>query len=134
ALPEERERLRRTVLSDTDASGVGVAFEMSGSYSAYRDAFDLLRMGGTLVLLGIPDGEMKLDFARDVIFKGLTIRGVIGRRLFETWETMRSMLTTGLAQVFLESGFITAEFPPEEFDAAMALIGRGEAFKGILKP
>jgi threonine 3-dehydrogenase len=134
ALPEERERLRRSVLSDTDGSGVGVAFEMSGSYSAYRDAFDMLRMGGTLVLLGIPDGEMKLDFARDVIFKGLTIRGVIGRRLFETWETMRSMLTTGLAQVFLESGFITAEFPLEKFDDAMALIGRGEAFKVILKP
>lgn len=134
ALPAERERLRRTVLSDTDGSGVGAAFEMSGSYSAYRDAFDLLRMGGTLVLLGIPDGEMKLDFARDVIFKGLTIRGIIGRRLFETWETMRSILTTGLAQVFLDSGFITAEFPLEKFDDAMALIGRGEAFKVILKP
>jgi len=134
ALPEERDRLRRTILSDTDGSGVGVAFEMSGSYSAYRDAFDLLRMGGTLVLLGIPDGEMKVDFAHDVIFKGLTIRGVIGRRLFETWETMRSMLTSGLAQVFLDSGFITAEFPLEKFDEAMALIGRGEAFKVILKP
>ena len=134
ALPEERDRLRRTILSDTDGSGAGVAFEMSGSYSAYRDAFDLLRMGGTLVLLGIPDGEMKMDFAHDVIFKGLTIRGVIGRRLFETWETMRSMLTSGLAQVFLESGFITGEFPLEKFDDAMALIGRGEAFKVILKP
>ncbi|HEY2381178.1 MAG TPA: alcohol dehydrogenase catalytic domain-containing protein [Terriglobia bacterium] len=134
ALPAERERMRRTILSETDGSGVGVAFEMSGSYNAYRDAFDLLRMGGTLVCLGIPDGEMKVDFAHDVIFKGLTIHGVIGRRLFETWETMRSMLKSGLAQVFLDSGFITAEFPLEKFDDAMALIGRGEAFKVILKP
>ncbi|PYS01747.1 MAG: hypothetical protein DMG16_11725 [Acidobacteria bacterium] len=134
ALPEERDRMRQTILSDTDGSGVGVAFEMSGSYSAYRDAFDLLRMGGTLVLLGIPDGEMKLDFAHDVIFKGLTIHGIIGRRLFETWETMRSMLTSGLAQVFMNSGFITAEMPLDKFDDAMALIGRGEAFKVILKP
>jgi threonine 3-dehydrogenase len=134
ALPEERERMRKTILSETDGSGVGVAFEMSGSYNAYRDAFDLLRMGGTLVLLGIPDGEMKMDFAHDVIFKGLTIRGIIGRRLFETWETMRSMLKSGLAQVFLESGFITAELPLEKFDDAMALIGRGDAFKVILKP
>ena len=126
--------MRQTILSDTDGSGVGVAFEMSGSYSAYRDAFDLLRMGGTLVLLGIPDGEMKLDFAHDVIFKGLTIHGIIGRRLFETWETMRSMLTSGLAQVFMNSGFITAEMPLDKFDDAMALIGRGEAFKVILKP
>ena len=91
-------------------------------------------MGGTLVLLGIPDGEMKLDFAHDVIFKGLTIHGIIGRRLFETWETMRSMLTSGLAQVFMNSGFITAEMPLDKFDDAMALIGRGEAFKVILKP
>lgn len=134
SLPAERERMRRTILSETDGSGVGVAFEMSGSYNAYRDAFDLLRMGGTLVCLGIPDGEMKVDFAHDVIFKGLTIHGVIGRRLFETWETMRSMLKSGLAQVFLDSGFITAEFPLEKFDDAMAVIGRGEAFKVILRP
>jgi threonine 3-dehydrogenase len=134
AVPAERERMRRTILSETDGSGVGVAFEMSGSYSAYQNAFEMLRMGGTLVLLGIPDGEMKVNFARDVIFKGLTIHGVIGRRVFETWETMRSMLKSGLAQVFLDSGFITAEFPLDKFDDAMALIARGEAFKVILKP
>src|SRR2546426_12825977 len=63
-----------------------------------------------------------------------SICGIIGRRLFETWETMRSMLKSGLAQVFMNSGFITAEMPLEKFDDAMALIGRGEAFKVILKP
>ena len=47
---------------------------------------------------------------------------------------MRSMLTSGLAQVFMNSGFITAEMPLDKFDDAMALIGRGEAFKVILKP
>ena len=50
----------------------------------YFDAFELLRMGGEFVLLGIPEGEAKMDFARDVIFRGLTIRGVIGRRVFAT--------------------------------------------------
>jgi threonine 3-dehydrogenase len=132
ALPEERERLQKTVLRETDGSGVDVALEMSGSYSAYRDAFQLLRMGGTFVLLGIPEGEMKLDFARDVIFKGLTIHGVIGRRVFETWETMRNMLSTGLAEILVKSGFIT-ELPFEQYDTAMSAMVSGDAFKVILK-
>lgn len=134
ALPEERERMRKRVFEETEGTGVDVAMEMSGSYYAYRDAFDLIRMGGTFVLLGIPEGEMKLDFAHDVIFKGLTIKGVIGRRVFETWETMRSILEAGLAQVFVESGFITTELPLEQYDAGMSALTRGDAYKVILKP
>ena len=134
ALPDERERMRKMAFQDTDGSGVDVALEMSGSYQAYRDAFDLLRMGGTFVLLGIPEGEAKVDFSRDVIFKGLTIRGVIGRRVFETWEIMRSMLKAGLADVLVQSGFITAELPLEQYETGMSAIAHGDAFKVILKP
>jgi threonine 3-dehydrogenase len=111
-----------------------VALEMSGSYSAYRDAFDTLRMGGEFVLLGLPEGEAKMDFARDVIFRGLTIRGVIGRRVFETWEIMRNMLSAGLAKEFLDSGFVSLELPLERYEEGFAALARGEALKVILKP
>ncbi len=134
ALPGEREKMQRIVEQETDGTGVDVALEMSGSYSAYRDAFDLLRMGGAFILLGLPSGEMKMDFAHDVIFKGLTIRGVIGRRVFETWEIMRNMLSTGLAQTFLESGFINTELPMEQFESGISAISHGDAVKVILKP
>jgi threonine 3-dehydrogenase len=134
ALPEERERMKKRVMEDTNGTGVDVALEMSGSYSAYRDAFELLRMGGTFVLLGIPEGEVKMDFARDVIFRGLTIRGVIGRRVFETWEVMRNMLSAGLAKEMLESGFVSKELPLEQFEEGFAALARGEALKVILKP
>jgi threonine 3-dehydrogenase len=134
ALPEERERMKKRVMEDTNGTGADVALEMSGSYSAYRDAFDLLRMGGEFVLLGIPEGEVKMDFARDVIFRGLTIRGVIGRRVFQTWEVMRNMLSAGLAKEFLDSGFVSRELPLEQYDEGFAALARGEALKVILKP
>ncbi len=134
ALPEERDRMKKRIMEETNGTGVDVALEMSGSYSAYRDAFDLLRMGGTFVLLGIPEGEIKMDFARDVIFRGLTIRGVIGRRVFDTWEVMRNMLSAGLAQELLDCGFVSPELKLEEFEEGFAALARGEALKVILKP
>ena len=67
-----RPRHLAVFMADTGGAGLDVAMEMSGSYAAYRDAFDLLRMGGTFVLLGIPEGEVKLDFAKDVIFRGIS--------------------------------------------------------------
>jgi threonine 3-dehydrogenase len=134
ALPEERDRMKRRIMEDTNGTGVDVALEMSGSYSAYRDAFELLRMGGKFVLLGLPEGEMKMDFARDVIFRGLTVHGVIGRRVFETWEVMRNILTAGLGKDFLDSGFVSRELPLEQFEEGFAALARGEALKVILKP
>jgi threonine 3-dehydrogenase len=134
ALPEERTRMKKVIGEDTNGTGVDVALEMSGSYSAYHDAFELLRMGGRFVLLGIPEGEVKLDFAHDVIFRGITIQGVIGRRVFETWETMRNILSTGLAKEFLDSGFVSCELPLEQYEEGFAALARGDAFKVILKP
>ncbi len=133
-LAGERERMKRRIMEETNGTGVDVALEMSGSYSAYRDAFDFIRMGGAFVLLGIPEGEVKIDFARDVIFRGLSIRAVIGRRVFETWEVMRNILSAGLAHEFLDSGFVSHELPLERYEEGFAALARGEALKVILKP
>jgi len=121
-------------MEQTDQTGVDAVFEMSGSYRAYQDAFKVIRMGGTFSLLGLPTGTMPVDFAKDVIFKGITIKGIIGRRVFETWEQMEKILKSGLAKKFLKTGFITHQFPLERYEEAFEVIRRGDAFKVLLKP
>ena len=130
----ERERFHSVIMEETDKSGVDAVFEMSGNYKAYEDAFKAVRMGGTFSLLGLPTGTMPIDFAGDVIFKGVTIKGIIGRRVFETWSQMEKILKAGLAKKFLKTGFITHQFALERFEDAFEAIRRGDAFKVLLKP
>lgn len=134
ALAEDRDRFHDTVMQATDSVGADAAFEMSGSYHAYEDAFRTLRMGGTFSLLGLPAGTMPVDFAKDIIFKGITIKGIIGRRVFETWNQMEKLLKDGLAKQFLTTGFLTHVLPLEKFDEAFESIRRGDAYKVLLKP
>lgn len=134
AIPEERERFIKTVKSETGGTGVDVVFEMSGNYKAYQDAFEVIRMGGTISLLGLPEGDFNIDFSKNVIFKGITIHGIIGRKVFETWEIMRALLKSGLADKILETGFITHQLPLEKFEEGFNAIKNGDGLKVILKP
>lgn len=129
-----REKFLGKVAEETSGTGVDAVFEMSGNYHAYFDAFDAVRMGGTISLLGLPEGDMKIDFSKAVIFKGITIHGIIGRRVFETWEVMKAMLKHGLADKLVRSGFITHDLPLEEFEDGFAAIRSGDALKVILRP
>lgn len=131
---DERDRFHTEVMRRTAGSGVDAVFEMSGSYKAYQDAFKVIRMGGTFSLLGLPTGTMPVDFAHDVIFKGITVKGIIGRRVFQTWNQMETILKAGLARKFLTTGFITHRFQLEQYDDAFEAIRRGDAFKVLLKP
>jgi threonine 3-dehydrogenase len=134
AIPAERERMHQVIMAATNNTGVDAAYEMSGNYNAYVDTFRNIRMGGTFSLLGIPPGTMNTDFATDVIFSGVTVKGIIGRRVFETWDQMEKLLKAGLAKQFLKSGFITHEFPLEDFDKAFDVIAKGDAYKVLLRP
>lgn len=132
--PESREKLHALVMEETRGTGADAVLEMSGSYGAYADAFRLIRMGGTIGLLGLPEGEYSLDFARNVIFRGLTVRGIIGRRVFETWEVMRNLLRRGLATELVESGFVSHFLPLEDYETGMNAIRQRQAIKVILRP
>lgn len=134
ALQESRKKMIETVLRETDNTGVDAVFEMSGSPYAYEDALSILRMGGTFSLLGIPSGSIQLDFANKVIFRGITIKGIIGRKMFETWETMERILRAGLADIMMQNGFVSHIFPLEDFEKGFEVHERGEAIKVILKP
>jgi threonine 3-dehydrogenase len=75
--------------------GFDVGFEMSGNPAALRELLRTMNNGGSVSMLGIPPGETAIDW-NQVIFKGLTIKGIYGREMFETWYKMSSMLQSGL--------------------------------------
>ena len=120
----------RTVLAETGGEGVDVVCEMSGVPAALHQAFATIRMGGRVQLLGIPKGEVPVDFASEIIFKGITLYGVIGRKMYETWHQMRRFLSSGLLD---PRPVITHRFPLAKIDAALAAIRSGDAGKVILE-
>ena len=109
--------------------GVDVALEVSGNAEALRECLHLTRNGGEVRALGIPTGEVGIDLARDVIFKGITLRGITGRRMFETWYQMESLLSHHLLNL---DPLITREVPISRFEDAFALLDSGRAVKVIL--
>jgi threonine 3-dehydrogenase len=109
--------------------GADLVCEMSGAPSALHMAFKLVRPGGRVHLLGIPDGEVPIDLATEIVFKGITIYGVIGRRMYETWNVMQRFLRSGRLD---PRPVITHRFPLEKIDDALAAIRSGDAGKVIL--
>ncbi len=95
ALNVTRESLDEAMRALGMEEGFDVGFEMSGNPAALRDLLRVMNNGGNLSLLGIPPGDTAIDW-NQVIFKGLTIKGIYGREMFETWYKMSSMLQSGL--------------------------------------
>jgi threonine 3-dehydrogenase len=131
---DDRAAFVDTIMSETKNTGVDVALEMSGSYRAYEDAARVLRMGGTFSLLGIPSGTMQVDFAKNIIFSGITVHGIIGRRVFQTWDQMEALLKAGLARQLMKTGFVTHQLPLDRFEEGFAAIRSGDAYKVLFKP
>ena len=107
--------------------GFDVGMEMSGNPSAFRDMLRAMHHGGKIALLGIPPDETSIDWT-EVIFKGLTIKGIYGREMFETWYKMSSMLQSGLN---IES-IITHRYPLADYQEAFELMESGQSGKIIL--
>ncbi len=120
----------RTVMEETGGEGADVVCEMSGVPSALHQALAAVRMGGRVQLLGIPTGEVPMNLATEIIFKGITLYGVIGRKMYETWHQMRRYLTAGLVD---PRPVITHQFPLARIDDALAVIRAGDAGKIILE-
>jgi threonine 3-dehydrogenase len=125
--PEQAEKI---VKDATGGFGADVVMEMSGVPAAIHQAFALVRVGGRVQMLGIPSKKVDFDLATEVIFKGLTIYGVVGRRMYETWHQMTRFLRSG---EFDPAPVITHRFPLADADAAIAAIKSGEAGKVIFE-
>jgi len=110
------------------AEGFDVGMEMSGNPSAFRDLLDNMCHGGKIALLGIPGEDIAIDW-NTVIFNSLTIKGIYGREMYETWYQMTSMLQSGLDI----SPVITHRFAVDDFEAGFEAMQNGESGKVILK-
>ncbi|MDQ8144784.1 MAG: zinc-binding dehydrogenase, partial [Gemmatimonadota bacterium] len=118
------------VRAATHGLGVDIVLEMSGVPAAIHQAFALVRVGGRVQMLGIPAKPMEVDFATEVIFKGITVYGVVGRRMYDTWIEMTQFLRAGQ---FDPTPAITHTFPLEQHAEAIAAIKSGEAGKVIFE-
>ncbi len=118
----------RTVMAEQGmAEGFDVALEMSGNPGAFRQMLDTMAHGGRVAMLGIFADDVAIDWGQ-VIFKGLRIKGVYGREMFETWYKMASLLQAGLDLTPL----ITHRFAIEDFAEAFAVTASGNSGKVIL--
>ena len=107
--------------------GYDVAMEMSGNAAALRAAIGSMAHGGGVAILGIPTEEISLD-VNEIVFKMLTLRGIYGREMYETWYKMTVMLQSGLDI----TPAITHRFPFREHEAAFAAARSGDAGKVIM--
>ena len=119
--------LDKTMIDLGMEEGFDVGMEMSGNPQAFRDMLRTMHHGGKVALLGIPPAETAIDW-NQVIFKGLELKGIYGREMFETWYKMSSMLQSGLN---IEP-VITHHFPIDEYLPAFELMESGQTGKVIL--
>lgn len=108
--------------------GFDVCLEMSGAPTAFKDILDNIIHGGKIALLGIPPAEMAIDW-NQVIFKGLIIKGIYGREMYETWYKMAAMIQAGLDI----SPVITHHFKADDFQKGFDAMLSGECGKVILE-
>ncbi|WP_025822087.1 L-threonine 3-dehydrogenase [Shewanella marina] len=107
--------------------GFDVGLEMSGVPSAFHTMLDTMNHGGKIAMLGIPGDNMAIDWSQ-VIFKGLTIKGIYGREMFETWYKMASLIQSGLDI----TPIITHHYPIDDFQQGFEQMRSGASGKVIL--
>jgi threonine 3-dehydrogenase len=119
------------ILAETSGTGVDALLEMSGNPTAIQQGFKALRAGGRASLLGIPTETVPLDLVNDVIFKGATVQGIYGRRMYETWVQMTSLLKAGRLNLEPLFGERTSL---DKFENAFTLLQGGLAGKILMYP
>lgn len=136
AAPGQKQELFERAREDR-GGGIDVILEMSGAEAAYNDAGTLVKNGGQILLLGIPSRPLhSFDFGRYAVWKGVTIRGIFGRRMFETWHAMLDLLATeksGL-KTKLEKIIAKEPVPLSQFERGFELVRSHEAVKLLLTP
>ena len=121
------ESLDQTMAGLRMQEGFDVGLEMSGNAIALREMLRTMHHGGSIAMLGIPPDETAIDWTQ-VIFKGLAIKGIYGREMFETWYKMANLLQSGVDI----TPVITHHFPAADYLAAFDTMGSGQSGKVIL--
>lgn len=119
------------VMDATNGAGADVVLEMSGHPAAIAQALASLRPGGEMAVLGLPSGPVTLDWAAGVVLKGATVRGIYGRRIWDTWYRMRQLLATGAVDL---APIISHRLDLADFRAGFEAMRSGTSGKVILIP
>ena len=123
-----KERTPRDAMKELGMTeGFDVGMEMSGNGSAFQQLLEAMNHGGRVAILGIPPSDVTIDWD-EVIFKGLILKGVYGREMFETWYKMAAMLQSGLDVMPV----LTHRFGVSDFDEAFEIMRSGQSGKIVL--
>ena len=114
----------------TDGQGVDVALEMSGNPTAIHTAFRFVKNGGRVTLFGIPEARVSFDMTNEIIFKGIRVFGITGRKLFQTWYRLTGLFKAGLNI----TPVVTHTLPMQRFAEGFDLIAKGQCGKIVLLP
>jgi threonine 3-dehydrogenase len=123
-----REDLRDVMAEEGVADGFGVALEMSGAPQALETCVDALAMGGKLALLGLPAKSIDTNWGK-IILKALTVKGVYGREMFETWRKMLGLVHAG----FDLEALITHRVPANDFEDGFSAALSGQSGKVVMR-
>nr|WP_256558218.1 L-threonine 3-dehydrogenase [Halobacillus sp. A1] len=115
----------------TGGHGVDVVCEMSGHPIAMDQGFKMITNGGRVSILSLPVHPVTLDVTNDIVFKGITVQGITGRKMYETWQQVSRLLDSGQVDV---SPIITHHFKLEEFEKGFQLMNEGKCGKVVLHP
>lgn len=118
------------VLEETGGHGADVIGEFSGNSTAIEQAFKYLKPGGGLSLLGLPSRDVDVDVANDIVFKGIQIYGVVGRRIYETWYQVKDLIDRDVLDL---DQLITHVMDLEDIQEAMEIMGSGQSGKIVLR-
>jgi len=116
--------------AETNMEGIDVVVEMSGKEKALQDGLKIVKNGGTVSLLGIPEDKVTIDLANDVVFKGISMIGVTGRQLFKTWYKTAGFLNGALDV----TSVITHKMKLDDYEEAFRIMNSGECGKIVLYP
>ncbi|MDQ0245769.1 threonine 3-dehydrogenase [Bacillus fengqiuensis] len=115
----------------TDGNGVDVVCEMSGNPAAIRQGFKMVTNGGRISILSLPARPVEVDITNDIVFKGVTVQGITGRKMFATWQQVSQLLQSGNVNI---APLITHRLPLEKFEEGFDLMMQGNCGKIILHP
>ncbi|MBM7094253.1 L-threonine 3-dehydrogenase [Bacillus sp. H-16] len=115
----------------TGGEGVDVVCEMSGHPIAMNQGFKMVTNGGRVSILSLPVRPVEIDVTNDIVFKGITVQGITGRKMYETWQQVSGLLSSGQVDV---KPMITHHFPLEEFEKGFNLMIEGKCGKVVLHP
>jgi len=119
------------IMRETEGDGVDVLLEMSGAASAIDQGFRVLRDGGAAALLGLSSAPVPFDLNNHIIFKGATVYGIVGRKLWDTWYQMRGLLRSGAVDL---RPVVTHRFALDDFHEALKVMQSGQSGKVVMFP